>query len=230
MRLLFGIVLLACAGLAEAPADLLLLIERSPGMEEHVDRLRIDAAGAGDRIAVMTFDRKVHMRSDFTTDRGKTKEQLRRLGRAARRIGIGSPFRKPGGKSDLRLFSRLVEASVVFQKQPADPARKRIVLVLFGSEDFSSTPAPREVAAAMQNAHIRLFGIAVRRYSPSVAQHPSAQTPPTIPGPTPPVRTDYLPLPEMTLKSLADVARATGGETFTGRADLSSILEAARRP
>jgi hypothetical protein len=220
----------ALAGTDAAPVDLLLLLEHSGGMEEHIDNLRIDAAGPGDRIAVMTFDRKIHMRADFTSDREKTAGQIRRLGRAGRRVGIGTPLSRATGSSDVHLLGRLVEAAEVFRTQPAAPGRKRIVLVLFGSEDFSSKPTPKEVTAALQDAHIRLFGIAVRRFSPGGGARPDAQTPPTIPGPTPPVRMDHLPLPEMTLKALSGVARETGGEVFAHQAGLSKIFELARRP
>jgi hypothetical protein len=237
MRMVISIILVSCVltCLAAAPdipvkqatpVDLLLLLEKSYGMRGSIVHIRLTAIGPDDRIALMTFDRKVKMREDFTSDERKVAKQIKLLGHVGPSLRTG--LSKLGGRSDRRLFSGLLEASREFRTLPIDATRTRVIVVLFGSEDFYPKPTPMEVETALKETHIRLFGVAVRRYEPTGHIYPSPRTPPTIPGPMP--STDHAPLPETTLKALSEIADSTGGETFAQKWDLSTILERARQP
>ncbi len=209
-----------------AAVDLLFLVENSPGMREHIASIRLTAVGPDDRIALMTFEGKARMRENFTKDQRKVAEQIRRAGHPGPSV---NPVGRFHGRPDIRLFTSLLDASAAFRALPADANRARLIVVLFGSEDYYPKPTPKEVEAALKDANIRLFAVAVRRYDTTGQRHPNAQTPPTIPGPMPPGKSNHLPLPEMTLKALAEITAGTSGEVFSEKWDLASILERVRR-
>ena len=174
-------------------ADVVLVIENSPGMERWVAGVEVARIEPGSRVAVVAFTDKVKVAQPLTDDREKVARAVRRLGGG--RIRIGTQWR---AKQHAAVWAALAEACKLL------PGGGEVRL-LFGSEDFS--PVPADVRQCLPK--VKLLVAAVRRNGPEDPALRTVQTPPTVRGRNPPVTTDLMPPPEATLRELQ--AMGAGG-------------------
>ena len=207
-----------------AGIDLVLLLEKTPGMPQPISHHQFRTLRPEDRVAVMTFADTSKVRQAFTNDPKKLEHALRLAARNPSRHGWGTLPKRP---PQVRFFRSLLDAARLFQDQPADPSRRRVILTIFGTEDDSAAVASDAVRQALEAAHIRLYAVAIGKFDPIHARDSQIETPPTFPGRTPPAPTDRLPLPEKTLHTLQILASATGGQAVSGEANVARILSSA---
>lgn len=222
----FGFLLAAAPLFAQGPAmDLVLLLENTQGVQHNLSANDFHALRAEDRVAVMTFSSKSHVVQAFTSDPDKAAAALRRS-----RIGVRLP--RPVFLSSVtpktRLFRALMDAAQLYRDLPLDPSRRRVIVLVFGTDDDSYKPTFDELKRTLTTAQIKLYAVAIRRHDFTRAQDPRIQTPPTIPGQHPPVTTDLAPPPETTLKTLSNLVAAVGGEAVSGDAKVSGVFDRAR--
>jgi hypothetical protein len=210
------------ASVPDAPAvDLVLLFDGLNGMEPYLQGTRFTGIHPQDQVALVTFTEKSRVRRNFTN---QPEELQKAVARSSVRIGP-SVLRKR--KQEMHLFQALVDAAGLFTG-PAD-ARKRAILLVYGHEQ-PHTPVPRfeEVREALAAAQVRLYAIAVRHYQWQYPPPPGVQTPPTIPGRYPPVKTNLAELPVETRRAVTALAEASGGESSAGSWDFSTVLKRIR--
>jgi len=196
--------------------DVVLVLQEGSGMREALAATRLPVPGPDVRAALVSFGGKVKVRHEFTADWESLNRALRRL---APPIQVGS---RRGNPQEARVFLAIEQAAKLF---PKDQARRAIIL-LFASEDWSNPAAAR---GAIESSRAKLYAATVRRRDPSRWIDPKSQTPPTIPGPVPPVPTGRAPLPEATAGIVAEMVKATGGEMTPGKWDLADLWRKAVR-
>jgi len=208
--------------LAQPPAvDLLVVLDASPEMPwtslaQDIRRLQPE-----DRVAVMKFSSRTRLVQPFTNDRSKIESALGHS-RVPRLSAPGS-FRsqKPANAVE---FAALLEAARMF---PSDAGRQRAILLVFATDDHSAAPLD-ELKQALSASQIRLYAVAVRPADPTHALDSRIETPPTIPGRTPPVRTDRGELPLTTLKTVTELVALTGGRASADESDLPGLIGGVR--
>jgi hypothetical protein len=206
----------------QSGVDLVLLQENTPGTPPV--RASDFHPGPGDRIAAMVFASKSQVVHRFTSDPQKVDAAIRptRPMPFSRPFGFGSdiPHAKPLGA--------LLDAAKLFRHQPADPSCRRVIVIVFATDDQSQSPTAADVTSALSTARIRLFAVEVRRraddYTPPVA----LTTPPPLPGRYPPTTPRYAPLATYTLERLRPIAAATKGEAYSDDASIRLILSRVR--
>ncbi len=109
---------------------------------------------AEDFIALVTFSDEVRLVSNFTTSRGTINSQINAL--------------EAGGETSL--YDGIVRATELFSAS-TDQIRKNIVVLSDGA-DTSSTATVESAVAAVQNAGVRVFGVALQssEFDPSPLQ------------------------------------------------------------
>jgi len=213
------LILLAAPLFAQSPGlDLMLLLENSPGMQSGFSPADLQQLRSGDHTAVMTFSTKTRLIQPFTNDQNKIQAALRRS--VPHGFGPTGPHRPPKAL----VYGALREAAREFQSLPADATRRRAVVLIFGTDDESQTPSLDELKSDFAMAQIRLYAIAVRRHDFAHARDSRIETPPTIPGRTPPVPTDRAPLPLATLRVLRQLADASGGQASSDEATAQDLI------
>jgi hypothetical protein len=203
MMLSHGLIVFFFA-LAARAGEIVLLLERTPGMEAALSETEVPRLRPGDRMAVMTFAHEARLRQDFTAGR-------RKLERAVRRPFIHGRWPLAPPPAQARVFHALAKANALLA------GRGGAIVLLFGSEDLSGADPPASLGA-------RLYAVAVRKTYPLDGESRNAQTPPTMPGRAPPVSTLSDPLPEATLERLRPLTKATGGEAIAGRWNLPKLV------
>ena len=103
----------------------------------------LDSLKKEDYIAVVAYDMRPEILSDFTTDRQKTGEALQRL--------------RIAGFSEANLFDALVETE---QRMKDIEGRKAIVLIASGRDTFSKLTFDK-ARKAVQEAGVPIYGISI---------------------------------------------------------------------
>lgn len=211
--------LLAAPLFAQNPdLDLVLLVENTPGMQSSFSPADVQQLRSDDRTAVMSFSTKTRVIQPFTNDEKKVQAALRRS--VTHGFGPTWPPRSPKAL----VFRALRDAAREFQSLPFDATRRRAVILIFGTDDESQAPSLDELKREFAAAQIHLYAIAVRRHDFAHAGHSRIETPPTIPGRTPPVPTDRAPLPLLTLRVLRQLADASGGQASSDEATAHDLI------
>lgn len=205
---------LAMAQAPDQPVHAVLLLEDHPGLVRLYAQLRIPALRNDDRIAVVTFSRSTKVRSEFTNDRQKLEHVVHQTGLSRH---VSFVVRK--GSSPVRVFQAVQNSCGLFARLPGNQGGKRVVIVVFGSDDYSSKPAAAEIRRAIEHVHARLFVAPahLERFRPP----PVPTTPPTFPG-SQPGQLEALPPPDVATRALAQV-----GQLQEIR-DLAAILDRVR--
>jgi hypothetical protein len=212
----FSLFLLVAPLLAQPrPLDVVLLVERSPGVQLLVSPAAFTMAPA-DRVAVVSFGRTSHIEQPFTNDIQKIRTAIYRLNRQDRARGPAPPSSAP---QHHHLLGAVLDSIRLFAPSSKATGRESAIVAIFATEDVSTAPASDELRKALLAAQIKFSGAAVHFRSDCCPLSP-IQTPPTVPGRYTLIQA---PLPEMTMKVVAGLASATGGQVLTN-ADLSAIL------
>jgi hypothetical protein len=107
-------VLLALLALPALAAEIVLLLEQTPGMRGVIAGTRIPELRPDDRLALVTFAARTKVRQSFTGDREKLAGWFRRRQSS---IQAGAAVRRR--QSEVRLFAAIVEACRLFDGGPA---------------------------------------------------------------------------------------------------------------
>ena len=139
--------------MGEAPMTVCLLVEFSNLFQQYYSRGWFETLQAVygfveilkpvDYIAVIAYDMRPEILSDFTTDRQKTGEALQRL--------------RIAGFSEANLFDALVETE---QRMKDIEGRKAIVLIASGRDTFSKLTFDK-ARKAVQEAGVPIYGISI---------------------------------------------------------------------
>lgn len=212
------LILLAAPLFAQSPGlDLMLLVEGSPGMQSSFSPADLQQLRSDDHAALMAFSTKTRLIQPFTNDQNKIRAALHR--------SVTHSFGPTWPRSPKALVYRaLRDAAREFQNLPADPTRRRAVVLIFATDDESQAPSLDELKREFAAPQIRLYVIAVRKYDFAHARDSRIETPPTIPGRTPPAPTDRAPLPLSTLRVLRQLADASGGEASSDEATAHDLI------
>src|ERR1017187_3026020 len=207
----------------EPKIGVVLLLEDQAGLNWFYRQMQISGLQKEDRVALITFARNTKVRTGFTNDRRELERAVHRLG-LGRKFGIGLFADRNPSVPSVRIYRAVEHASGLFAKLPADHDTKRVVIVVFGDDDFSSKPGVPEMRSALDRARANLFAVAAHVESFRV---PRPSTPPTFPGPQP-GRIELLPPPANATRILTEVAQATGGGVAEEHWDLPEILARVR--
>lgn len=217
--ILLPVLLAAGPALAQPPdkaVHAVLLLEDHPDLRQLYAQLRIPVLRRDDRIAIMTFRKSAKVRSEFTNDR-------RALERVVQQIGLSRhvSFLVRKAKSPVRVFQAVQNSCGMFAKLPASQGVRRVVIVVFGSDDYSSKPGVAEIRGALEQVHASLFAAPAHRerYRPP----PVPTTPPTFPG-SRPGQIEVLPPPDVSTRVLVQV-----GALVKEHPDLAAILDRVTR-
>jgi hypothetical protein len=214
---LFPLIALAADG---PPVDLVLLLQDSANA--YAQRTDLQALQAGDRVAVMTFGGKATLRLPLSGDHAKAAKIIRApRNRFGLRLGAGP------GENRTALWDAVTDACDVFADAP-DPARRRVIIVLFTDEDKSPHTNFDTVRKALTKAGATLSASVVPREEQLRANDRAAQTPP-ITGPAgKPIETRRRALPEATIQSVQKLAAETHGSVILEDWDLTTLLHQIR--
>jgi hypothetical protein len=202
------------------PVDLILLLQDSANA--HAQRTDLQALQAGDRVAVMTFGGKATLRLPLSRDHVKAAKLIRApRNRFGLRLGAGP------GENRTALWDALTDACDVFADAP-DPARRRVIIVLFTDEDRSPHTNFETVRKALTKAGATLSASVVPREEQVSPNDRAAQTPP-ITGPAgKPIETRRRALPEATVQAVQKLAAETHGSVLLEEWDLTTLLHQIR--
>ncbi len=187
----------------QRPLDVVLLVERAPGLQWRVSPAAF-AMGPEDRVAVVSFDKTTHLELPFTNDPQRISTALNRLDSQA---AVHVRARKSSIKLGHRLSRAVLDSIRLFAMPPTPGGRQLAIVAVFATEDDSNVPTSDDLKKALLAAQLRFFGAAVHLVSDCCPLSPT-QTPPTVPGHYTLIEA---PLPEATMKLAAGLATATGG-------------------
>jgi len=206
--------------------DLVLLLDATPGMQRSLSGAVFRPQPA-DQVAVLAFTSKSRLVQSFTNDPQKLRTAIGAAGRRSGPAGGSFGVQKPS-EPKVRLFRALLDATRLFRPAPVVPGRQRVIVVFFGTEDESSSPAPDEVKLALSAARITVFGIVVPRFDEHLIRDVWLETPPTLPSPQRQLPGELAPLPEATMRRLAMLATVMRGDADSGDRGLLDVLERVR--
>jgi hypothetical protein len=190
------------------------LFESTGGMQNGLPPDGFHWLQPADRAALMLFGSGTRLVLPFTDDRTLLEKALHRI--------------RPSGRGEAHTFDAVVEAAALFQKLPPDSGRTRAIVIVFGTENENSKATFDQAQAVLLKSQIRLYAVAVQRFDPKPTHRPVGPTPPTFPGPAPPIYTNLAPLPERTLHAMEKLAAATGGGARPGKYTLAAVTGQAR--
>ena len=147
------------------PLDVVLLVEDSALATNAVKTVRIDTLHSGDRVALMTFSDSSAIRSGFVED-------VRSLDRSIQHL---KSRRRPRLS---RLWDAVADAAGIFPG-PADPARKRVILLLYSQRNQSKRETPESVRRLLIRGDIALSSLSLM--SAVKLRHLPAYPPPSFP-------------------------------------------------
>ena len=200
----------------QRPLDLVLLVEGAPGVQLIVSPATFNTAPA-DRVAVVRFAKRSHVQQPFTNDVQKIMTAIYQMNGQAR-VPIAAV--RPSSTPQHHLFRAVMDAIDLFAPLSVGLSRQHTIIAVFATDDASVVPTAEEVKTALLAAGIKFFGIAIPRRD-DCCPLSRIQTPPTVPGNYTLIRA---PLPEATMKRVAVLAAATGGQVSTESSDIFAIL------
>ena len=198
----------------QRPLDLVILVERSPGVELSASPAALGMT-ATDQIAIVSFDKASRVEQAFTNDAQKITAAINRLNRQAAFVHVRT--RLASATPGHHLFHAVLDSIGQFAR-PEIAGRDRALIAVFATEDVSTVPTIDDVREALLASHIRFFADVVSLRT-DCCPLSRVQTPPTLPGRYTSVQT----LPPAAIKRIADVASATGGQILES-SSLSAVL------
>lgn len=200
--------------------DIVLLVENTTTLETDLTSITRGFT-PGDRVALLSFAKNSRRQVAFTDDLARVARRISRMGHGGHG-SFGAPWDRTG--TTPRVLRAIVEACAQFDSPSAAAGRKRIVVVIFASDDYSARPGPVEVATTLSKRGARLYAVAVRRWDPKLGDRDRV-----IVDPPPRMRWNLAPPPDLTLKTLGHIAVTVGGEAISAKHDLSHVLDNARK-
>ena len=173
----------ASFGLSQAPMTVCLLIEFNARFQQYWSETWYQTLTAAygftetlrpeDWVAVVAYDLRPEILSDFTKDRRKTYQALQRL--------------RTTGFSEANLYDALVETA---ERMSTIEGRKAIVLISTGMDTFSKLNYG-ETRRRMQDAGVTVYAVGMMQMLRQRAPTPMARS--TAPGAAPPAWTSSKP-------------------------------------
>jgi VWFA-related protein len=150
--------------LASHPISMVIAVQANAQVEKILPQIQklgsaIQQQVLGDEgeVAVLEFDHRMQMLTDFTSDPDQISKALKQL--------------KPGSSTS-RLNDAAIEAINMLKKRPG--TRRRVLLLISESRDHGSELKPREVLAAAEFANIVTYSIDISRGMAMATAPPSA--------------------------------------------------------
>ncbi len=154
-----------------APISLVVAIQADQKVEPVVPKLqKIGSlltnlmAGEGGEVAILSFDHRLQVLQDFTTDVTKVQDGLKKL--------------KPGSSTS-RMIDAVERSSQMLKARPK--ARRRIVLLIAESRDKGSEGRLRESLATTQIDDVMVYALNMSRFYTETMTGPAAGRPDPIP-------------------------------------------------
>ena len=204
--------LLLCLAWADAPVDVMIVIETSYGLEQSVSLLNPKALKPGDRAGVVAINERSSQQLQSLTD--KRDDVASALRQAASRLAIGAPINSVISVA----VARGIEQSANELERRASPDRRRAILVVFGTNDPDVSARITALRSALSSVEARLYAVVIDR---TVGRPPGL--PPGSIGYRHPV------YPVITAQLLEELAKDTGGKIYRRGWDLKEILQEIRR-
>jgi hypothetical protein len=200
------------ASLPAQELDVMFVLETSPGTEQAIGLIQSKELKESDRAGVIGFRESVQLLQSLTQKRDALDTALQRAGT---RIAVGLGSGRGGAMNfPVNVAGAVQDACNEFGGGDSD--RKRVIILLFASEDRSLGARLESVRAALGAAKARLYVVVIQR----------------VPAPELPARPtiDNYPFPVITVQLLSQITADSGGRIYRRAWDLKSTLAAARKP
>lgn len=155
------------------PVSLVVAVQANARVDPVLPTIRktagvLQSMVAGDRgeVAVISFDHRIQVLQDFTTDGD-------RIGLALDKIKAGS--------SSSRLIDATIEATRMLRNRPRD--RRRVLLLISETRDIASEGKVREALTNLEMHNVLVYSVNISRLRTTEG---TGQTPPPRPDPIPP--------------------------------------------
>jgi VWFA-related protein len=183
-----------------APISMVVAIQSNANVEAVLPTIRKMGtllqnmvAGEQGEVAIVSFDHRIQLLQDFTTDATRLQEALQKL--------------RPGSSSS-RMIDATIEATRMLTRRPKD--RRRVILLITESRDIASAGKPREALTNLELGNVLVYALNISRVYTSL----TAKAPPPKPDPIP-VTARPTPVPGMPQTPTA-MAQITGGNAGNG--------------
>jgi VWFA-related protein len=142
-------------------------------------------AGENGEIAVVSFDHRIQLLQDFTTDPVKVKEALQQL--------------RPGSSSS-RLIDASIEASRMLKSRDRD--HRRVLMLITETRDIASQGKMREALTDLEMANVIVFAVDISHLFAEFSSKVPAPRPDAIPASARPPIAGVAPTPTQTAQVL----------------------------
>jgi Ca-activated chloride channel family protein len=153
------------------PLSMVMVVQADTAMESVLPRIQKIApmltplvTGQQGEIAIISFDHRIQVLQDFTSDTDKLKEAMSKL--------------KPGGEYS-RMKDAIREAARMLSKR--SQTNRRVILYIGETRDKSSSGKTREILAELQLHNIMVYTVNVNRLLTTITK----KAPPPRPDPIP---------------------------------------------
>ena len=179
-----------------APLSLVVAIQANAKVEPVLPFLQkmgtmLQTMVAGDRgeVAILSYDHRIQLLQDFTTDPNQITEALKRL--------------RPGSSSS-RMVDATIEAARMLSKRPKD--RRRVLLLITESRDIASEGKPREALTGVEMANVIVYALNISRVYTEIM----SKSPPPRPDPIPVTARPSIPGIAQTPTAMAQITGTQG--------------------
>ncbi len=193
----------------------MLVLDTSPGTEEAIGLIHPRAFQEADRAGVIGVRKTAQVLQPLTEDRDGLAAALQRAGI---RVGVTAGAVQLNNNLAIDLVAALNKACAEFARR-GSASRKRVIVVLFGTEDPNLRSHLDALEASLKAADARLYAIMTPRIGPQQARPFPSRIPNTG---------AYL-TPVVTAGHLSELAASSGGRIFRRNWDLKEILEEGRK-
>jgi VWFA-related protein len=182
-----------------APISMVVAIQSNAKVESVLPTIRkmgsvLQNLVAGERgeVAILSFDHRIQLLQDFTSDATRLQEALQKL--------------RPGSSSS-RMIDATIEGTRMLTRRPKD--RRRIILLITESRDIASAGKPREALTNLELGNVLVYALNISRIYTEL----TAKAPPPRPDPIPVTARPSIPHAPQTPTAMAQLS---GGNTGSG--------------
>jgi VWFA-related protein len=154
-----------------APISLVVAIQADAKAENALPRIQKIAtilhsmvAGEQGEVAIVSFDHRIQMLQDFTTDPDKIDQALKKI--------------KPGSSQSV-LTDVVVEATRMLRNRPKD--RRKVLLLIAETRDKGSSLKPREALTSLEVSNVMVYSVNMSRLVNELTAKPPLPRPDPIP-------------------------------------------------
>ena len=154
------------------PISLVVAVQANSAVESILPKIQKigslfqgELVGEQGEVAIVSFDHRIEVRQDFTTEAGKLQQALQKI--------------RPGSSSS-RMIDAVIQSVRMLQKRPDN--QRRVLLLISETRDRGSEGRARDALQALQFANVAVYSVNINRLVTTVMGKPQAPRPDPIPA------------------------------------------------